>query len=120
MRLINYTLIAAIVVTALAFVGISIASAATDQPIPVLNNYEVVSNTITTTGATISVDSTCPLGKRALGGGGTATTPGASEEPQLLDTYPINGETGWRVVWSPRAGNPSELTATVICARIVA
>jgi hypothetical protein len=57
----------------------------------------------------------CPGGKKALGGGASATHPGAS----VIDSAPLDGGTGWGV-WYRNTGSVSGVTvyAWVICANV--
>jgi hypothetical protein len=79
-----------------------------------ISGYEIVTNVIQISAATVNqYDAVCPTGKRVLGGGVQVTDSAAT----IFGTEP-NGQTGWRgEVYNPTPRNAT-MTVYAICANV--
>jgi hypothetical protein len=86
---------------------------------PGLSGYQIVteSNNVVNAGSN-SKTAVCPGGKRAIGGGGYASTINVANGPFLYHSSPSAGGAGWTVAMAVSPPQNWTVTAVAICATV--
>jgi hypothetical protein len=84
-------------------------------PVTYVNQTESVNTTAATSG--VNITAVCPAGTKAVGGGAKSSTPSATSNVFVENSYP--SATGWTALvfagLGPPPGTPEQITVTAIC-----